>query len=57
VDKLTSEIEAKDYDVQRSKDNRDQLMTHYEQQIKKLTENLATEKREAAKMLQVIKKI
>jgi hypothetical protein len=53
VDKLTSEIEAKDYDEQRSKDERDQLMTHYEQQIKKLTENLTTQKVLAAKMLQV----
>jgi hypothetical protein len=50
VDKLTSEIEAKDYNVQRSKDDRDRLTTHYEQQIKKLTENVTTKKGKAAKM-------
>ena len=43
-----------EYDVQRAKEDKDQLMHHYEQQIKKLSEELSLEKRETNKMRQLM---
>merc|ERR1719433_705931 len=45
VDKLQSDIEAKDYDYNRLKEGRDSLMNHYEQELKKKSEELTLEKR------------
>lgn len=52
--KLEAEVEAKDYDVKKTKDERDRLMSHYEQQLKKLAEDLNLEKRETSKLRQVM---
>ncbi len=54
VDKLTAEAEAHEYDAKRNKEERDKLMTHYEQQLKKKAEELMVEKRESAKIRQLI---
>ena len=43
-----------EYDVQRAKEDKDQLMHHYEQQIKKLSDELSLEKRETSKMRQLM---
>ena len=36
------------------KDNRDELMSHYEQEIKKMNEKLTLERRETAKLREVM---
>lgn len=54
VKKLQADAEAMEYDVKKTREERDKLMAHYEQQIKKKTEELAVEKREASKMRQVM---
>jgi len=54
VDKLQSDIEAKDYDYNRLKEGRDSLMNHYEQELKKKSEELTLEKRETTKLRQLI---
>ena len=54
VKELQAEVEAKEYDTKRAKDNRDELMSHYEQEIKKMNEKLALERRETAKLREVM---
>ena len=43
-----------EYDAQRAKEEKDQLMHHYDQQIKKMSEELSLEKRETTKMRQLM---
>ena len=54
VDLLQAQVDAKDYDFNKLKDDRDTLMNHYEQKLKKMSEELAVEKRENAKMSQLM---
>jgi len=54
VNQLQAEVEAKEYDAKRAKDNRDELMSHYEQEIKKMNEKLTLERRETAKLREVM---
>ena len=54
VKELQATVEAKDYDVQRAKEGRDQLMSHYEQQIVKINEDLSMEKRETSKLRELL---
>ena len=54
VDKLQSDLEAKEYDYNRLKEGRDSLMNHYEQELKKKSEELTLEKRETTKLRQLI---
>ena len=53
-DKLKSDIDAREYDVKRAKDDRENLMSHYEQKIKKITEDLSLERRETTKMREIM---
>merc|ERR1719510_1453581 len=46
VTQMQSQVDAKDYDIKRLKEDRDQLMSHYQQQLKKASEELAIERRE-----------
>ena len=54
VDVLQGQVDAKDYDFNKLKEDRDTLMNHYEQKLKKMSEELAVEKRENAKMSQLM---
>merc|ERR1719369_1406182 len=54
VKELQAEVEAKEYDVNRAKSNRDELMSHYEQEIKKMNEKLTLERRETSKLREVM---
>ena len=54
VDKLQSEVEAKEYDLNRLKDERDKLMNHYEQQLKKTSEELRLERRDNSQIRQIM---
>ncbi len=56
VTKLNSEVEAKAYDLTKMKEERDAMMNTYEQRLKKTTEELSMEKREAVKMREVMLK-
>ena len=54
IESLQAKLAENEYDVQRVKDDKEKLMNHYDQQIKKLTEDLSLEKRETAKMRQLM---
>ena len=49
VTQMQSQVDAKDYDIKRLKEDRDQLMSHYQQQLKKASEELAIERREQSR--------
>ncbi len=51
---LKNEVETKGYDFRKLKEERDAMMTTYEQRLKKTTEELNMEKREALKMREVM---
>ena len=54
IESLQAKMAENEYDVQRVKDDKEKLMNHYDQQFKKLTEELSLEKRETAKMRQLM---
>ncbi len=54
VVKLQSEVQAKEYDLSKMKEERDSMMNTYEQRLKKTTEELSMERREAIKMREVM---
>lgn len=54
VSKSASEFEAVEYDAKRTKEERDKLMKHYEQQLTKMADELRLERRETAKLREVM---
>ena len=56
VEMLSAEVAAKDYDVERTKTDRDSVMAHYDQKLKKVTEELALEKRESVRIREMMAK-
>jgi len=56
MEKLRSEVEAKEYDLQKMKDERDVMMKEYDQRLRKKTEDLNIERREMKKMREVMAK-
>lgn len=54
VKELQANVEAKEYDVKRAKDDRDRLMSHYDCEIKKMNDKLSLEKRETSKLRELM---
>merc|ERR1712008_356576 len=54
VKELQANVEAKQYDVKRAKDDRDRLMSHYDSEIKKMNDKLSLEKRETSKLRELM---
>lgn len=54
AEKLQSDVEALTYDANRLKEDREKLMNHYEQTLKKKTEELILERHENGKLRQVM---
>ena len=54
IEGLQAKVAEQEYDVQRVKEDKEQLMNLYDQKFKKLTEELNLEKRETTRMRQLM---
>ena len=54
IEGLQAKVAEQEYDVQRVKEDKEQLMNLYDQKLKKLTEELNLEKRETTRMRQLM---